>query len=282
MSERLVSLLLTTASRGLLLRDRVNGDLGRFLSEFPYGTQQFLLRSGSRELAAVFVSAGEDTPVFVICHGIGERIEYWAKVQEILQQMGFSSLVFNYTGFGSSPGRISTASCEQDGIAAIGEARRRRGSRVFLLGFSLGTAVATAIAAEAEVDGIVLCEGFTSLEEAACIVGLPRRIARISDGVWKTEHRIAGLKLPVLIVHSTDDGLFPVEMAKRITCACGEYGEEILCSGFRHNDPIFDAPKEYWQPIAAWANRRIEEKRLAQSTGIGSSDTEGSGPPPSS
>lgn len=255
--------MLTVASRGLLLRDRMNGDLARLLNAFPYKAERFFLKSGTRELAAIYVSAGPTAPAFVLCHGIGERIEYWAGVQGLLQRSGVSSLVFNYTGFGASAGRIATSSCEEDAIAAVGDVIERGARDIFLLGFSLGTAVASAIAPQVNVDGVILCEGFSSLEEAAQIAGIPKWLTRLADGVWQTEQHVIQIEPPVLVVHSEDDGLFPVSMARKITQACGECGQEIIFSGFRHNEPIFTAPEEYWGPIVAWAKQRVEMKQRA-------------------
>ena len=74
-----------------------------------------------RRLSAVYVSAGKDAPAVLICHGIGELVEYWGGVQDLLKGMGVSSLVFNYSGYGESTGRVSAAHCEEDAMAAYKE-----------------------------------------------------------------------------------------------------------------------------------------------------------------
>ena len=96
------------------------------LSAFSFDQERLIIPSGERRLSAVYVSAGEDTPAVLICHGIGELVEYWGKVQGLLRDMGVSSLVFNYSGFGTSSGTVSAAHCEEDAIAAYQRACRSR------------------------------------------------------------------------------------------------------------------------------------------------------------
>jgi len=45
------------------------------------------------------------------------------------------------------------------------------------------------------------------------------------------------------------DRLFPLEMPRRITQACGSWGELIVLEGFAHNEPYLTAAKTYWQPV---------------------------------
>ena len=252
--------MLWAASRTLLLRDRLSGRMAERLKAFPFEDERFTLVSGGRRLPAVYVSAGQGTPAFLICHGIGERVEYWGDVQRLLKQMGISSMVFNYTGFGATCGMVRTAHCEEDAVAAVNELISRGVRSIFLLGFSLGTGVASAIAARVPADALILCEGFSSLRDAAVAAGLPRSLTFLAEDVWPTTKRLSELSLPVLIVHSDADGLFPLSMAERVTKACRR-GESMILKGFGHNAPIFAAPESYWRPIADWAKRLIGSEK---------------------
>src|ERR1700722_18639200 len=141
-----LSFVLTLISRMLLRRDRENGIWEHALRDFPFAKQRMVIRSGRRRLAAVYVSAGDDTPALLLCHGIGELVEYWGGVQAMLKTMGVSSLVFNYSGYGESTGYISVAHCEEDAVAAYRELAARGHRSIVLLGFSLGSAVTSAVA----------------------------------------------------------------------------------------------------------------------------------------
>jgi pimeloyl-ACP methyl ester carboxylesterase len=228
------------------------------LDRFAFAKERVVISSGWRKLSAVYVEAGKDAPAVLICHGIGELVEYWSDVQELLKGMGVSSLVFNYSGYGESTGRVSVANCEEDALAAYRELAGRGHRSIILLGFSMGTGVGCAVASRMNLDGLVLCEGFSSLREAGVAMGFPRWMTHGVPDVWNTVRCVGELKLPVLVVHSDEDGLFPLSMAGRVAEACGEHGELRVIRGVSHNVPIFAPTGEYWQPVADWVKRAAE------------------------
>jgi pimeloyl-ACP methyl ester carboxylesterase len=259
MRQAILSLILTVTSRMLLRSDRMNGTMEQMLRAFSFAKERLVILSGGRRLSAVYVSAGDDTPAVLICHGIGELVEYWGGVQGLLKGMGVSSLVFNYSGYGASSGTLSTAHCEEDAMAAYRELAGRGHQSIVLLGFSLGSGVGCAVASRLDVDGLVLCEGFSTLREAGIAMGFPRWVTRVVPNVWNTVDRVRELETPVLIVHSDVDGLFPLSMAKGVREACGPRGKLIVIHGLTHNTPVFAPTEEYWQPIAAWVKQRSSE-----------------------
>jgi len=199
MRRTLLTLLLNVTSRMLIHRDRMNGIMEQILSDFTFAEERLIISSGKRRLSAVYISAGEETPSVVVCHGIGELVEYWGKVQGLLKGMGISSLVFNYSGYGTSSGIMTTAHCEEDAVAACKELASRGHRSIVLLGFSLGTGVGCAVASRVDIDGLILCEGFSSLREAAIAMGFPLWLTRMVPDVWDTVHRVCDLRKPVLV-----------------------------------------------------------------------------------
>jgi hypothetical protein len=259
MREALLTFLLNVTSRLLLRSDRMNGIMEQMLRAFTFADERLVIRSGKRRLSAVYVSAGEETPAVLVCHGIGELVEYWGQVQGLLMEMGVSSLVFNYSGYGSSSGILTKTHCEEDAIAAWRELAGRGHRSIVLLGFSLGTGVGAAVASRVTVDGLVLCEGFSTLREGAMAMGFPRWLTRMVPDAWDTASRVSALEIPVLVVHSDVDGLFPLSMAQRVAEASGPRGRLVVISGVSHNAPIFTPTEEYWQPIAEWVKQRLAE-----------------------
>jgi uncharacterized protein len=289
MRQGVLSFLLTVISRMLLRRDHLSGGIERVLSAFPFDKERIVIPSAGRQLSAVYVSAGDDTPAVLICHGIGELVEYWGKVQGVLKEIGVSSLVFNYSGYGASSGKVSAANCEEDAIAAHRALVDRGHRSIILLGFSLGSGVGCATAPHIDIDGLVLCEGFSTFREGAMAIGFPRWLTHIVPDVWDTVVRVCDLNVPVLVVHSDADDLFPVSMAKRVADACGQRGKLIVIKGLSHNEPIFAPTAIYWQPIVDWVKQRSSEALTKefpatrdQSTLSGSSGEVASLPVPSS
>jgi len=249
-SITLVNRAIALAGLVLMARDALLGVTGRLRKDAS--REQFFFASGDRSLAAVWV-AGEHAPAILLCHGIGETVGHWSAVQAFLLEHGVASLAFNYSGYGTSSGRISAEHCEEDMVSAYAELGRRAGAdaRVFVLGFSLGSGIAASgvAALKPAPAGLFLCEAFTSFREAVRAMGFPRWVALGFADIWKTVDAVRDLQMPVCVVHSDRDGLFPVEMARRIAEACGENGELIVVSGLGHNEPYLRPTEEYWGPI---------------------------------
>ena len=273
MRQGVLSVLLTAISRAIFREDRQSGRMARILDGYRFSKDRFVIESGRRRLSAVYVSArgavGEEAPAVLICHGIGELVEYWGGVQELLGELGISSLVFNYSGYGDSTGRVSVSNCAEDALAAYKTLVERGHHSIVLLGFSMGTGVGCAVASRMDVDGLVLCEGFSSLREAALAMGFPRWMTLGVPDAWNTANCIGKLRVPVLVVHSDEDGLFPLSMAERVAKACGGRGELLVIPGVSHNAPIFSPTDEYWGPIAEWAKARSSEVSGMRSRMVG-------------
>jgi uncharacterized protein len=88
MRSRVLSSLLTAISRMLVRRDRLSGAMERVLNSFPFDKERIVIPSGDRKLSSVYVSAADDSPAILICHGIGELVEYWGQVQRVLRERG--------------------------------------------------------------------------------------------------------------------------------------------------------------------------------------------------
>ena len=251
------SVAITLVSRAIRVHDTL---LGRVRSLARAGSrEEFFFPSGGRRLAGVWVAGTKGAPVILICHGIGETGGHWNAVQAFLAQRGVGSMFFNYSGYGKSSGTIRAEHCDEDLVAAYAELRRRVGpeARVFVLGFSLGSGIAAsgvgALAPQSA--GLILCEAYTSFREAVCATRLPRWLARGFPAVWNTVAVAPTLRLPVLVVHSDRDRLFPVEMARRIAQACGGGCELVVVHGLTHNEPYLKPTEAYWGPILQWMGR---------------------------
>ena len=250
-SGELLSLALGATSGLLMLRDLLLG-VTRRLRRHPLA-EAFSFASGQRALVAAFVPGEPKLPVILLCHGIGETVEHWSAAQALLRDRGVGSMVFNYSGYGRSTGRISAKNCDADFIAAYTELRRRVGNElpIYVLGFSLGSGIAAQGVASLQppAAGLFLCEAFDSFHEAACVVGVPRWIVRKVPDVWRTAATIPQLQLPVCVLHSTGDRLFPMAMPQKIVAASNGVAELVVIENLAHNEPFLKAVGGYWEPI---------------------------------
>jgi pimeloyl-ACP methyl ester carboxylesterase len=265
--QRLVSASIAVVSRSLLARDAVRG-LTRGLRKDP-SREEFFFAGGSRMLAGIYVAGEVDGPVILLCHGIGETVEHWSAVQAWLHDQGVGSLVFNYSGYGKSSGRICVENCDEDLLSGYAELRRRVGTeaRVFVLGFSMGSGIASTGVRRLSPppEGLFLCEAFTSFREAARAAWTPAWVVGRFADTWNTVEAVRGLRVPVCVVHSDGDRLFPMDMARRIADACG--GELVVVSGLAHNEPYRKPTAAYWGPVVETAKSGFVAHSLAEMKG---------------
>ena len=256
MREHVFTVAITCASRALILRDRLRG-LPRNMPEEALRricVTRSRIASGTNSLDAILVeSAGNPAKASVlICHGIGETVDHWLAAQTLLAQNDVASLVFNYSGYGRSTGRIAASQCECDALAAFQFLRQLVPSvPMSLLGFSLGSGVATAIVTRVPADRLILCAAFTSLRDAAHSIGVPRWLAQALPAIWNTEAALRSSTVPVLIVQGQQDRLFSAQMGRDLARACTAPCELMLVPGLSHNAPIYEPDSAYWAMIAA-------------------------------
>ena len=87
-------------------------------------------------------------------------------------------------------------------------------------GRSLGGSIAAHLAAEVEVDGLIIESSFCSLSDAVKSIEplVPKPLAKLALTRFplKTKEAVSRIGAPVLIAHSKTDGMFPIQHAERI------------------------------------------------------------------
>ncbi|MGA3129462.1 MAG: alpha/beta fold hydrolase [Terracidiphilus sp.] len=251
------SFSISCISQFLIVRDRVLRwtKCGRGPEGIHERASRHALPSGVHLLDAVFAEPAR-VPAragVLLCHGIGETVEQWFGVQQLLAAHGVASLVFDYSGYGKSSGRPDWDQFELDAIAAFGALKERApGLPLSVLGFSLGSGVAAAAIHRIPAGRLILCEAFTSFRNAACAGGIPRPLARLVPPIWHAQQRLAACKLPVLIVHGEKDQLFPIAMAHELADWCEPRAQVVLVPNTTHNQPFRKPHIAYWGPIINW------------------------------
>ena len=195
MQNLMFTIAVTVISRTLVLRDRMLGRLRRGgVQGAGQPTRRYSIPSGNARLDAVLVAPEEPAhAVVLICHGIGEIVEHWLGVQQLLARYGIASLVFDYAGYGKSTGVVDWRQCEEDAIAAYAFLKNSAGGTpLSILGFSMGSGIAAAVIARTEAERLILCAAFTSFREAACVLGLPRWLCCMVPPIWSGESSLQG------------------------------------------------------------------------------------------
>jgi pimeloyl-ACP methyl ester carboxylesterase len=213
--------------------------------------------------AASFQPSDPPIAAVLIFHGIGERLAYWQSVQNLLARHGITSLIFHYSGYGKSTGAITPHNLHRNAHAAYAALRQiiPTDTPIFLLGFSMGTAVAADVASHLSppAQGLILCEAFPTLREAAARIASSPLLSHLLPDIWRTIDTTQTLTQPLLVVHSHSDELFPTSFADSIYRSAKSQQihpvELFITTGFSHNEPYQNPRLSYWQPILDFISR---------------------------
>ena len=189
---------------------------------------------------------------------------------ELAQRTGAAVFLPEYRGYDGIPGPSSYASSALDAQGALAWARATYPeARVVLFGHSLGSAVATELAAAMAPDrpaSLVLQSPFTSARAMAArmmvppIPGLWTIISRVH---YDTRRIVAALDVPVWVSHGTRDVVVPVRMGRAVHAASRRQGALLIVQGAGHNDVADAGGPDYWRWLTAAVSaplRDLEEE----------------------
>ena len=189
-------------------------------------------------------------PVIVYFHGNGGSLIQRTERAKLYAQSGYGVLFGEYRGYGGNPGKPS-----QDGLFADARAYidwlRARGvadDKVILYGESLGTGVATYVAAEYApgVRGLVLESPYTSLGDIGRMRFFFVPVDLMLKDKFDTKSRIGAVKVPVLIIHGRHDMIVPFKYGERVYQAANAPKLFREFSDAGHNDLY---PKGAWPVV---------------------------------
>jgi len=180
------------------------------------------------------------TKAILYFHGNGETVAGNVPLQRLVTQHGWDFVTVAYRGYPGSEGKPSEEGLRLDARALWAYATESLGlppDRLVFHGRSLGGSVAVRLATETNPRGMVLESTFYSLVELA----KQQAIALPVD--WLLRHRFESWRdapragVPVLQLHSRDDGIIPVDHARRLHTRFAE-ADYVETDGFGHNHPL--------------------------------------------
>ena len=194
-----------------------------------------------------YISAGQSRGTVLFLHGNAGNISHRLDSIEMFHRLGYSTLIFDYRGYGNSGGTPTEQGTYRDAEAAwryLTEQRRIPSCRVVLFGESLGGAVAAWLAAREKPATLVIASGFTSVPDLGqkLYPYLPVRwLARIR---YDTRESLRAVTAPVLIAHSPEDDIVPFEHGQALFAAANPPKQFLELAG-GHNDG-FIFMREAW------------------------------------
>ena len=172
------------------------------------------------------------------------RVEFY----QVLQQLGFTVVAFDYRGFGDSKGtRANDISVVDDCITVLEWVTTQYPSTpIVVWGHSLGSGISTKFLSElqasstcsdiSKIRGLILESGFTSAADAAAQFPAARywnyfrvtrdRIPRSLHGIFPTIDLLPELRVPVQLIHAVDDKTIPHQHSVLLKERCEERSKQ--------------------------------------------------------
>lgn len=207
-----------------------------------------LVTDDAVQLHAWYVPARQARGVILFCHGNAGTIADRLATLELLNELGFAVLIFDYRGYGRSDGEPSEQGTYHDAEAAWQYLRARdyAAVEIVIMGRSLGAAVAAQLADRHTPAALVLESSFTSVPDVAAQLYPLLPVRLLSRFSYNTLERLPRIQAPLLIVHSRDDEIIPYSHGRRLFQAANEPKQFLPLKG-GHNDAIYASGIDYYR-----------------------------------
>src|ERR1700730_4948169 len=225
------------------------------------GVEDLRLTANDGEtLVAWYVPAKNGHPLILYFHGNGGAVADRVPLCRSLLASGYGLLSISYRGYGGSTGSPTQKGLMEDAETAYLEARARGydGDRIVLMGESLGPGVAIALAATHEAAALVLDSPYLSAVAVAAAHYRVFPVRWLMIDRFRADFAICGVHIPVLIVHGDEDGIIPINSAKRLFELANEPKIFMSVSGGGH---LVLGSAEVFPPVREWIGTAIKVKR---------------------
>lgn len=222
----------------------------------PPPLEAVVIRDGSARVMGWWLPPPQaESPTVLVLHGNGDDLSTvaGAGVFRRFADLGFGALAIDYPGYGRSdgvPGEAANIELSQQAWWWLRE--RSQGPR-WILGWSLGAAIATQLAAADPegVDVVVLVSAWDRLASVAGRGVADEVLAEVLPETYDSAAVAPAITARVLMVHGVaDEAVLPAH-ARRLFDRIGSPKRFVAIEGAGHGDPI--TRPETWQAIAVLA-----------------------------
>lgn len=215
--------------------------------------------AGGRRVAALWSPTRPDAPTIAFFHGNGAQLSDSADLAPFFHAEGWNVFAVEYPGYGpladDAPSEESLLDVADGAMTLLRTRLSVPIERTVLVGQSLGTGVATALAARGAGSKLVLTSPFRSITAVARDRFWFLPVGLLVRDRFDSEARAPSVTIPALVIHGTDDEVIPfahgVEMARRLP-----HGTLARIARAHHNDLWSDFASELLAAMRAFITAR--------------------------
>jgi uncharacterized protein len=204
---------------------------------FPEAEEHVLTTADGEKVIVWHVPAKPGHPVVLYFHGNGDFLAgFFGRFHDVIAD-GTGIVALSYRGYAASSGQPSEQGLLQDAAAAYAFTTARYGvERSVVWGFSLGTGVAVALAAEHPIAKLILDAPYTSTVELAGALLRVVPVGLLMLDQFHSDQRIKRVGVPLLFMHGTSDRSIPISLGERLFALANEPKRFVRFPGGGHNN----------------------------------------------
>jgi alpha-beta hydrolase superfamily lysophospholipase len=170
-------------------------------------------------------------------HGNAGSLSSWGQWAAVFQKEGFDVLMYDYRGYGKSGGKIRNESSIHSDAEFIYHRiiQKYEGKRIVFYGRSLGTGIATKLAAKYTPEQLILTTPYFNFKEVVRFHYPYLPADTILKYRFRTDKYIVEVKCPVELFHGTQDELVPYENSLKLA-KLGNHIHLTTLEGGMHGD----------------------------------------------
>jgi fermentation-respiration switch protein FrsA (DUF1100 family) len=204
---------------------------------FPQAEEHILTTADGEKVIVWHVPAKPGRAVVIYFPGNGDFLAGGVGRWRGITADGTGLVALSYRGYAGSSGSPSEPGLLLDAAAAYAFTSARYGAdRIVAWGFSQGSGVAVALAAEQAIAKLVLEAPFTSITDVARSVFPIAPVGWLVRDPFRSDQRIARVTAPLLIMHGARDPTISITVGERLFALAREPKQFVRFPEGGHND----------------------------------------------
>jgi uncharacterized protein len=200
----------------------------------PY-EEHFIPTTDGHEINALWFKPSNPKGLVIYFHGNADNLQRWGNYASDLTQLGYEVLMMDYRGYGKSSGSPNEKALYDDAGLIWNWAKEKTDhQKIIVYGRSLGSAVATHLAAEVQPNMLILETPFDEIKNGTWISFLFSILPLHSE--FPTKKFLAAVKCKTVIFHGTKDWIINIKSAERLKPLLKQDDEFIVIQGGGHRN----------------------------------------------
>ncbi len=241
----------------ILFRNVLLNDSARFSFPFSFREVNFEPEPGAKLNALFFpTKATQKRGMVLYFHGNADNLTRWGRYADRFLNRGYDVWMYDYRQFGKSRGEFDEATFYRDAEFMYQQVLKQYAeNQVVLYGYSLGTGLATKLAADHNPRLLLLEAPYFSVPDTWWQHAPIYPYSRLMRYQFHTDERITRVRCPMHFFHGTDDELVPYESSLKLARLLGRDPAELITTiedGEHKNLADF---QNYQAGLGVWLSR---------------------------